>query len=495
MKKILRMVSLIGSVPWFIIGVTSENVTLILISIILMLSHNILYCLEDFFRRVIFFTFNMSFFVFLISKMIVVHFFGYKDEGLGIFGLAFDDISTVKTILVSQYLSLIGLFIGYMIIQKIDLSFLKQKKEYDVTYIRHFRFFSILFFYFCVIFRFYYLWEMKQNVQSQGYYEVFSTFTSSLPSVLVMFSQMFDVAFFAYLATNPTKKRSIFPIGIFMLEGLLGAMAGHRSSLMLNLVIVFIYFALRSIQDKPKMQKVIKSSKKKWLGAKEWFFVSLSLPAVLVYMTFIGMNRGNRFQETGGFFDSILNFFYTQGISANLIGYGQMFKEYLPMKGFYTLGPVGEFIDNKIIRPIQGSPELTGQTYERATEGFLFAHTISYFIMPALYLKGVGYGSSFIAEFFVDLSFLGVFLGSVMYGAILFILFYVLKNGNMLVVTFALIMTRAIMFAPRGAAMSFIVSAFTPSKIIAISIIFIGTFFMRSILGKNRRGLMNYNNL
>lgn len=486
MIKILRLVSLIGSIPWFILGVTFEHAALLLLSILVLFTHNILYCFEGFYKKVIFFSFNMSFFVFLIGKMVVVQFFGYKGEGLGIFGLAFYDIITVKTILVSQYLSLLGLFIGYIIIQKVDLKFLGRKKEYSTHFISHFRLVSLSFFYFCIVFRLYYLWEMKQTVQSQGYYEVFATFTSSLPSVLVLFSQMFDVAFFAYLATNPTKKKSIFPIGVFMLEGLLGAMAGHRSGLMLNLVIVFIYFAIRSIQEKPKAQIEIKSPKKKWLGAKELFLVSLSLPAVLVYMTIIGMKRGNRVQETGGFFDSILNFFYTQGISANLIGYGQQFKEYLPMKGFYTLGPAAEFIDNKIIRPIQGTPELTGQTFERATEGFLFAHTISYLIMPALYLGGVGYGSSFIAEFYVDFSFVGVFLGSVLYGAILFVLFYLLRNANIIVVTFALIMTRAIMFAPRGAAMSFIVSAFTPSKIVAILIIIIGTILLRSLIGNKR---------
>ena len=48
-------------------------------------------------------------------------------------------------------------------------------------------------------------------------------------------------------------------------------------------------------------------------------------------------------------------------------------------------------------------------------EGYQYTHTISYIIMPDLYLKGVGYGSSYV-ELFHDLGFIGLIIGGILTG-------------------------------------------------------------------------------
>ncbi|WP_033827563.1 O-antigen polysaccharide polymerase Wzy family protein [Bacillus andreraoultii] len=481
MNVILRLTSLIGAITLFLIGLLFENIYVMLASVLLILMHNILYSLKEFYKRIIFFSFNITFFVFLIGRMLVVSLFNYKSQHLGLLGLAFHEKDKVLVILACQFISLLSLFIGYITIQRLDLKFLKGKKEYSANFINNFRIISLLLFFFCMIFRIYYLIEMQQVASTEGYYDTFSTFTSSLPSVLVLFSEMYDVALFSYLATNPSKKRSIIPIGLYIFEGLMAAIAGRRSVLMLNLLIILIYFCIRSINDSSSKENKVE----KWFGKKEFVFVSILFPILMVFMTIIEVRR-SRYSRTdpSNYFEAILNFFYSQGISANLIGYGQMYKESLPKAGFYTFGPIFEFIDSKVIRPLKGLPELFGQTVQRALEGHLFSHAISYLIMPTLYLSGVGYGSSFIAELFVDFSYLGVFIGSMIYGSILFILMYILRNSNLILITFALLMTRQILFAPRGAALAFLVSAFSTSKILAVGIIIFGTILLGAIKRK-----------
>jgi len=464
----------------FGVALVFQDPKVMLVAILIIFTHNIVYSLKDFYEKIVFFIFNSTLFIFLIGRMVVVEFLDYNSMFLGTFGLAFVEDYIVMTIVACCYLSLLSIFIGYVLIQRIDLKFLKSKREFSDGYMYSFRLFSLVFFYVCMIFRLYYVYEMQQTARLEGYYESFSTFTSSLPSILITLSSMHDVAFFAYLATNPTKKKSLIPILLYFGEGVLAAIGGRRSIFMLNLLIVFIYFCVRNVRSVEKKEK-------HWLGKFEWTLSLIAAPILMVFMSIIEKSR-SRYSTTksSGVFDSIFNFFHSQGISANVIGYAKLYENRLPQGRYYTFGPIIEFIDNKIVRPLKGMPALFGQTQERALDGFLFTHTISFIIMPTLYLSGVGYGSSYIAELYTDFSYPGVFIGSIVYGAILYLLFYILKNSNFILVIFALMMTRAIMFAPRAAAMSFIVSSFSMPKILAVVVLLVGARLLQTILGKRR---------
>ncbi|MBT2615338.1 MULTISPECIES: O-antigen polysaccharide polymerase Wzy family protein [unclassified Bacillus (in: firmicutes)] len=484
-----RCVLLIGSLLFFLIGVGFQNPKVLLIATLIIFSHNIIYSLNKFFEKIIFFCFNVTFFIFLIGRMIVTEFFGYKSNLLGVFGLAFSDLEIVNVVIICLYLSLLAIYIGYVLIQKIDLSFLKQKKELNPGYVNALRLFSLMFFFFSMVFRLIYVYQMQQAAVTEGYFESFANFRSSLPGVLETISRMYDVAFFAYLATMPSKKRSFFPVMLYIVEGFLSALAGRRSIFMLNLLIVFIYYCVRSITTKKKdpTNQVIKKERK-WFGKFEWILGIVALPVLLTFMTVIGKLRSSNWQSTEkiSFLDSIYEFFYTQGISVNLIGYTQLYGNSLPEGKWYTFGPLFEFVDNRIIRPIAGMPELFGQTVERAIDGYLYAHALSYVIMPDLYLKGVGYGSSYLAELFKDFSFTGVFVGSIVYGALIYVLFYMLKNSNYILIIFTLMMIRSLLFAPRGAYLSFIVSSFSMPKILAVIFIIIGAKLLYSLIGNRK---------
>ncbi|MGH0431193.1 O-antigen polysaccharide polymerase Wzy family protein [Bacillus hominis] len=490
MNILIRYLLLFSSMLLLGIGVIFEEPMVLLVATLLIFTHNIAYSLKKFYERIIFFSFNVTFFIFLIGRIVVSGIFGYKIELRGLFGLDFEDKETLNMVIICLYIALLALCMGYALIQKYDLKFLKAKKELSPGYLHSLRLFSLVFFYFCMVFRLIYVFEMKQTAVTEGYYESFMTFKSSLPSILLQFSQMYDVAFFAYLATKPTKKKSLFPVLLYIGEGLFSAMAGRRSILILNLFIVFIYYCIRSI---PKTENEEKKEKKekKWLGKFEWTLALVGLPVLMAFMTFIGKARadftGQR--QSSSLFDSISEFFYSQGVSANVIGYTKMYAEQLPTGKWYTFGPLVEFIDGRIIKPLNGMSRDVGQTVEMATNGHLFTHAISFLIMPSAYLIGYGYGSSFIAELYADFSYVGVFIGSIVYGIIIYVLYYMLRHSNYILVIFALMMARSILFAPRAAALSFIVSSFSVTKIAAVVFIIIGSKILHSFIGNRRFAL------
>src|SRR5690606_3586624 len=117
--------------------------------------------------------------------------------------------------------------------------------------------------------------------------------------------------------------------------------------------------------------------------------------------------------------DSIFEFFYAQGVSANVIGYTMVLDESIPDGKLYSIGPILQFISNYYGYFIQGIPMPSGQTVELALNGYLFSHTISYLIMPTLYLAGIGYGSSYIAELYADFGYFGIIFGSLFYGLLI----------------------------------------------------------------------------
>lgn len=479
MNILTRKFILMTSMLCFLVGVIFQENNIMLIAVLFIFSHNILYSVWDFYKRIVFFSFNITFFIFLLGRIVVTTLFNYKTINSGILGLAFKEEKVTIIITACIYLALLGIYAGYTQIQKFDLSFLKVKKELSGNYLASLRIFSLIFFYLCTILRYFNIYEMRNIAELEGYYESFSTFTSSLPPVLSEVSGMFDVAFFVYLSTFPLKRKSYFPILLYLGEGLFSALAGRRSVLILNLLIIFIYYCVRNVRS-------LEKSESKWLSKFEWIIGLVVFPILIVFMSIIGNKRSNRSTiSSTGFFDSILDFFHSQGISANVIGYTEMYKDSIPKDKLYTFGPLFEFVDNNLIRPINGLPQLWGQTKERALEGHLFTHTISFLIMPVLYLKGVGYGSSYIAELYNDFSFIGVFLGSIVYGIILYVLYYILNNSNFILVTFSLIMIRSILFAPRAAVLSFIVSALSLTNIIALLIILIGSKFLHIIV-KNK---------
>lgn len=460
------------SIFLFFIGLLSSNINVLLVSLISLSIGNAVFCLKNIKNNILFFCFNTTFFIFLIGRMVVTTFFGYKEDLRGLNGLNFNDPNLVIITIVCFFLSLFFIFLGYKSFSRIEIKLFNSNKLFQDK-MGHLQLSSLILFYASIIFRLYIVFEMRKVSVSEGYYETFNTFQSNLPSVLQTFGDMYDMFFYAFLATFPSKKKVLLPASLYILEGVIAASSGRRSVLMLNVLLLLIYLVIRNNKEKKEV----------WFGKKEVIGSVILFPFLMTLMTFIGNMRSSfsgSIKEKTPFFQGIMEFFYSQGVSANLIGYTEIHKDSLPNK-FYSIGPLLEFIDNNIIRPIQGKPILTGQTAEKAMEGFLYSLTLPYFIEPKSYLMGYGWGSSLVAENYFDLGYIGVIIGGFLYGLIIVLLSKAIQGKNFLVITFSLSMSRILLFSPRGAYLSFLVSAFAIRKIIAVVLVIVGAFLLRKL--------------
>lgn len=467
MKSKLNYVLMFIAIFIFLIGIFIENITTILIGVLILWLSNIVYSLFDFKNRIVFLMFNATFFIFLLGRITVTGIFKYKEGYTGLLGTAFNDYEVIYTMLLVLFLSLLFLYIGYQFFEMIK----KNKKnqavnlsENEQQYRTTLRGWSKFIFLTSILLKYIYIVEMINVSTTQGYYESFAVFKSSLPTIIVIYSNFFEIAFFALLATLPSKKESIPYIGLYLLEGILMLLSGRRSEIMLNLLIVFIYIIFRHSLN----------SNEKWLKKKYVVYIAALVPIMLILLTSVEAIRGNKSDINTSLLEKIQEFFYSQGISVNLIGYSKVFKHTILQNNNYTFGPVIEFYLTKISREYA----FFGQTVDRAVNGHLFSHTISYLIMPDLYLRGVGYGSSFLAEMYSDFTYVGVVVGSFVYGLLLNIINRLYYYKNVLFVTLAFMITRELLFTPRATTLYFLVNVFSPTKILGEGVVFFGAYIL-----------------
>lgn len=451
MLQIMRMSILLITVATTFVGVILEQEMVLFVSLLLMLTHNAMYGLEAFQKRLLFTFFHATFFIFLVSRMSVVILFDYRADERGIFGTNFYASWVVNEMLLMMIVALAGLFLGTMIAER------KLKPTFSTNVVNNTTLIISITTVMVVSFalRMVYWMESIIAARNLGYFAYFANFETALPKPIELIGEMFPVAFFMYLAMMPTGKKLYIPIAMYLFEGTFAMMTGSRQAFMLNILIIVIYILFRRL-----------ISTKKIIGG-----LAVSLPAIIILLNVIEQMRNKYATETSSIFESVLEFFYAQGVSSNVLGYTVSLSDEIPDK-IYTIGPLIEFLMFNIIGPITGTmKELKGQTVERALEGYQYSHTISYLIMPDLYERGVGYGSSFIAEWYHDLGMFGVIIGSFLVGVLMVIFTKMFSAKSVLTVTVALLMMRMTLFIPRASSIAFIIDTFSPVNILGVGLI------------------------
>lgn len=411
----------------------------------------------------------MSIFIFLFGRLFVSYFFGYKSDISGILGTNFYEASLIVFILKIIYTGLITLYIGFKIYdRKIEENF---QNSHHVKFNPYLRITSLIVFYITIIFKVMVDYEAVQVASSQGYFEYFSTFKSSLPSIVVILSKFNTISFFIYLSTRPIKKLVLPVTAIYLAVNALSLLTGSRSNFMLNVLIIIIYFGLSTA-----------TSNEKWFGKMEKMMVLILIPVLMVVMTYIGEARNKYSKGISSSIDTIFEFFYSQGVSVNIIGYTKLLEKSIPDK-IYSFGPFIEYFRYNILSKFQDVKVLEGQSVERALEGYQYSHTMSYLIMPDLYIRGVGYGSSYMAELFHDFGWIGLIIGGMLFGIIIGKFTLEFNNKSIFIVLIVLMMTRAILFVPRASTVYFIINTFIIENIVGVIVIFSLAFTIKALVG------------
>lgn len=300
----------------------------------------------------------------------------------------------------------------------------------------------------------YAIWLASQTIRSAGFFDG-RLASTSVPLSVRTFEELFTFAVLAYLAARPRLRPALYVCALYVAVGALTLQTFSRSEFILNLIIVILYLYHRQAALGEKIFTVGRSAG-----------LLATTPLILTAMNWLASQRGRGTLASEGVLASLVDFVYAQGVSIKVLVFsGELQSSGSPK--FFTVGSLTETILN-FRALLTGSDQFSGQSAARATEGYQLSHTISYAIAPVDYLNGVGYGSSFVAELWLDLGLSGVIVGSALYGVLL-TRSQALLGREFLTSFITLLLLRGMMFTPRASFVYPISELLSPASILALA--------------------------
>lgn len=401
--KACRYIIFLLSAFVFLIGKVYFSLNITLVGTLILYIAGILFCFEQVRRRVVTLFFYVTLFVFLLSRPTISMFRGNVWWYYGIDGCHF----ALNVI----YISLICIYFGSIFVDKIleakgmylnehtgkflDFNLTKNDKNNAL------RFISCVGYYVCLAFSLlqgvYTLIAMNGREYSEMYLET----GVSLPFFVQALAVFMPYFLCVYLATLPPKYSAFLALGAYVLSTLPMLVLGARNNTVLAAIFAFVYFIIRDYLD----------GTKKWVGRFERIALVICIPLGLAFMAYYNYAREGQTVIKGGFFSLIVDFFYKQGVSFDVMCMAHGVMDKLPdvTPKCYTFGGIIDYLTHGMFaRELFGAVSLgEGNNVIKAIYGNSFAHILAYLAEPN-YLSGHGLGSSYILEGFADLGYAGV---------------------------------------------------------------------------------------
>lgn len=378
----------------------------------------VVYAVRQFRTRIFFLCFLAAFFTFLLGGEILERYFD-------VFASSFSEKIDRHTDL-CLLLSLAALFAGYVISERFGhrVRFLTPRSgtergaDFDGVYCRAVRTVSK-----CMFYATYAVWLLVLGKQvlfvlANGYLEYYLHYSSGLPQLLHTIAELTPVVFFVFLAAMPSKKEARLPIVLYLVWCVLSLGTGRRLMFVQGFLFVLAYLILRN--------KVC-SRGEVWLSKRMGIAVAIAAPFFLAGMYLFEYIRSDAYVGSASRFNPLLGFFARQGISVNVIKYAERFKSGLNPKATYSFYNMTKFLQtnrlNRYVFHLDFGYDSGGQTVENALHSVSLANYVSYKVSPRDYLRGMGMGSCYIAELYVDFGYAGVVVGNFVYGYLLHTLY------------------------------------------------------------------------
>lgn len=456
-----------------------HDINLLLLSLIILYISCAIYGLKKYKDRIVYLLYLVCFFVFLIGKY-VFQFFD-KEQ----WWKPFDKEIVFQTILI-LIISLLSLTIGVV------LAFAYHKKnkrntgrlsENEVLPIvredkrlLNIRTASKNIFYITLLPTLYVIFQAIRYAQTYGYLELYLSFQGS-SIILERLATVNKIVFYMFLATMPRKRESLLIILIYALYSAATLFTGQRGDAVIALLIVFFYLFYRNMYDKK-----YKAEGEIWISRKNLLLAIGSSPLLLSFLTYWSYIRQENSNLKLSLNDLFWGFFDQQGFSVSVISHS--LKVQLPDTNInYTLGPIINFFRNNIITQAFFDLEVyRPQTVEMAMYGNTLSETLSYILMPNVYLSGGGIGNSYLAELNVDFGMIGIVLFNMLIGVILYNINHFTKLKPW-VFTLNLLILESLFRMPRSSALRFVTNIFNISTFITI----LAVYFLARISVKKFR--------
>lgn len=424
-------------------------------------------CFKDISSNIFFICFLLSFFIFLMSGDIFSELFGKY------YYLRFSEEAT-RHCWIAILIGLIFLYFGYITKRRPAQYKLKTAfSSMDVSKIQNS---AKLVFYitFCILL--FNTLDKIQFVARYGYVTYYMSYDSILPSVIAEVGDFAPIALCVFLATFPGKKDARSPIVLYFVYAILSLLIGARGGLVYNAVFLIGYMIYRNSHDK---------NGEVWLSKKIIVLLCISVPFVLVLLFLYGYVRLNQDVVYESFGDTLVDFFVNIGASSKAIKYGYECKDTIEKFKFYSLGDtLNYFKYGKLFNLLDLGKIPSIHSAQFALEGHSFDSYLSYQFMSDKFLNGEGMGSSYIAVLFADFGYIGIAVGSFIYGRLFKAMSY-LNENSWLSTSIKLYCFLLLIKAPRGSYDSFI------GGIININfwVIILGIVFMSQYVRGKKDGI------
>jgi len=398
----------------------------------------LLVCLIDISTNVFFLTFLVSFFIFLISGDL------FEELFQKFYYIRFDDDAKTHSY-VCIIISLIFLFLGY--------NFQKKKKaellhiNLPDSFTASIRQSSSIVFYLTIGILLFDTVNKVFFVSAHGYVAYYTSYRAILPLVVRKLGDFAPVSLCVFLATFPSKKKSLPIIILYIIYAFVGLLVGQRGHFVYNTVFLLGYGFYRNRNY---------SDGEIWITKRMIMLLITAVPFLLVFFQIYGDIRlGNKIVYKS-FLDSLISFFINIGSSSKVIKYGYVYKDQLTEFRFYSLGSlINYFKYGRIFNLFALSEIPATHSAKFAIEGHSFDSIISFLSMRNQFLNGEGAGSSFIAELYADFGYIGVAFGSFLYGLIFKSISYLAKK-DWKITSIKLYMMLNMIKTPRGSFDSFL---------------------------------------
>lgn len=439
------LLMLVTGLSLLLVGVSTWHLATLVAALFISYGGAWAWCAADFARRYVLAVFLAPFGLFLLARIGTYLLVDGSQLRLGILGTNFTDELLVGQMLAVLTTSLIALIAGASLLSA------GGKRGSDARSRRpapaRVRVVALTIFYVAIPFVALQALLLARSGQTSGFYEA-RLAVGLMPAPLEFVAEMATPAFFAYLASVPARRPAIFHSLVYL--GVMGftLITWQRSSFVLGLLLVGLYWLHRHLTA-PKGER--------WVTVRYGLIAAIGGVALMGLLALLNTLRG-RTRALGLPGGPAVDFLFDQGVSVNVIGYAIRYEGTLPHDRLYSFGQIIESIQAYLLPVFGGRGVGSGQTIERAAEGHQLSHAISYLALGDDYLRGSGYGSSFVAELLVDGGILAVVLGSMAMGAMLMSAPRLL-NGPYFVRLFVLALLYGVMFAPRGGFTQFIVQA------------------------------------
>ena len=444
---------IVMSAPAFLYGYWMREYNYAIIGVNFLFVASILYSYVNIRRRAIFLTFNITMWVFLISRPTISMLRG--DEWW------YFKAESVRFAVLSLYLALFFILIGAALCERI----LEVKGAYKHEHTRDFVVIeksqsdlnsSILVIsgaIFLICFACKMLIGVEKIIFMSGreYYEYYVSYQSSFPYVFNTVSMMTPYVLCVFLASMPKKRYAYIYLFMYVVSTLPNLLIGIRNDIVLALIFSFLYFYIRDYFDGTKF----------WVGKFERMACVIIIPIAIVFLGAYNYIRDSAEYQNNAF-SLITDLFYKQGVSFDVLcmGHDAIPRLPNPIGKNYTFGSIIDYLKTNIVSRtlFDIEPFPSGNSEMKALYGNEFAHSMSYVVRDD-YLDGHGYGSSFILETYADFGYIGIILFSVFIGVLCIYMLHLMKKSRMWRVIVLVALTK-FFFTPRSGATEFVTFLF-----------------------------------